>query len=144
MPRTPSSPRHWTSDDKATIPESLGVRAVEKRDPRDRSAGPGARIPGGAASGAELTTLKSRERGCGPTCAQVVTEAAKGAILREERRNAKAHLDEKKSPRKRRRTTRAMGTRRMQGNERSQLRSAPRESKPKGITNDQAKELAQL
>jgi hypothetical protein len=37
-----------------------------------------------------------------------------------------------------------MGTRRIRGDERSQLRSAPRKSKPKGITNDQAKELAQL
>ncbi len=94
--------------------------------------------------GAELTTLKSRERGCGPTCAQVVTEAAKGAILREERRNAKAYLEEKKHPRKRRRPTRASSTTRIQGDERSQLRSAPRKSKPKGITNVQAKELAQL
>jgi hypothetical protein len=33
--------------------------------------------------GAELTTPKSRERGCGPTCAEVVTEAAKEAISRD-------------------------------------------------------------
>jgi hypothetical protein len=94
--------------------------------------------------GAELTSLESRERGCGPTCAQVVTEAAKGAILCEERRNAEAYLEEKKNPRTRRRPTRARSTTRSQDDERSQVKSAPRKSKAKGITNDQAKELAQL
>jgi hypothetical protein len=74
----------------------------------------------------------------------VVTEAAKGTILREERRNARAYLDEKKNPRKRRRPTRARATTRIQGDVGSQLRSEPRKSKPKGITNDQAKAQTQL
>jgi hypothetical protein len=60
--------------------------------------------------GAELTTPESRERGWGPTCAQVVTEAAKEAVLRQERRNAAAYLDEKRHPQKRRRTAPARST----------------------------------
>ena len=64
--------------------------------------------------------------------------------MREERRNAKAYLDENKHPRKRRRPTRARDARRIHGDMGSQVRSAPSKSKPQGITNDQAKQLAQL
>jgi len=45
--------------------------------------------------GSELTTQKSRQQGCGSTCALVVTEAMKDARLREERINARAYLEEK-------------------------------------------------
>jgi hypothetical protein len=48
--------------------------------------------------GVPLTTRKSRERGCGPSCAAVVTAAAKEAILHEERINAEAYLQEKRPP----------------------------------------------
>jgi hypothetical protein len=94
--------------------------------------------------GAELTTSESRERGCGPTCARVVSEAAKEAILRQERRNAAAYLHEKKHPQTRRRTAPARSTVRVLGDSERRPSSGPRKSKPKGITNEQAKELARL
>ena len=92
--------------------------------------------------GAELTTSESRERGCGPTCAQVVTEATQAATLREERINARAYLEEKKRP-GRRRPYSAMGSGAYPPIKAdSQPRNSWTKSKPKGITNEQAKELA--
>ena len=96
--------------------------------------------------GAELTTRESRERGCGPTCANVVTEAAKQARLREERINAREYLEEKKRPKRAYRP--ALRKRRASASAQNRSNyqrgvSQPR-SKPKGITNEQAKELARL
>jgi hypothetical protein len=99
--------------------------------------------------GAQLTKRESRERGCGPSCAAVVTAAVKEAILREERINAEACLEAKRRPATRRRraskripAAREFNTTRLPaaprpGNERSTR-------KPRGITNEQAKELARL
>ena len=106
--------------------------------------------------GAELTTRESRERGCGPTCADVVTEAAKQAILNEERINAQAYLEEKKRPKRARRRaptkSRAStpNTAAYQSRASTPNRAGYRQgmggakSKPKGITNEQANELARL
>lgn len=106
--------------------------------------------------GAELTTRESRGRGCGPTCANVVTEAAKQAILSEERINAQAYLEEKKRPKRARRSaprksrastsnTAADESRASTLNRADDRQGMRRsKSKPNGITNEQAKELARL
>ena len=94
--------------------------------------------------GAELTTRESRERGCGPSCARVVTEAEKGAKLREERLNAETYLEEKKRPGRRRRTAPAKSRASAPNEPRGQPSQWRTRSKPKGITNEQAKELARL
>ena len=104
--------------------------------------------------GAELTSRTSKERGCGATCASVVTDTMKESILREERISARGHLEAK-----RRATSRAVGPRpvaprpvgprRTSGTRpRKRLLDPPNEfqtqSKPRGISNEQAKELARL
>jgi Family of unknown function (DUF6011) len=94
--------------------------------------------------GAELTSPTSRERGCGPTCAEVVTEAAKQARLREERINARAYLEEKKRPRRRRRAAPTRSGAGTPTNVDGHPGPSRGKSKPKGITNEQAKELARL
>ena len=86
----------------------------------------------------------SRERGCGPTCAQVVTEAAKAATLREERVSARAYLEEKKRPERRRSRGTAGSGAYAPIKADSQPRNWRTKSKPKGITNEQAKELGRL
>ena len=94
--------------------------------------------------GAELTTPQSRERGCGPTCAAVVTEAAKAARLREERINARAYLEEKKRPGRRRVVAPGTSRNSTPGQPAERPSTWRTKSKPKGITNEQAKELARL
>src|ERR1700756_287627 len=80
----------------------------------------------------------------GPTCAQVVTETAKEARLREERRHTEAYLAEKKRPRTTRRPRPTSGSAGLR-TDLSRRRSAPRTGrKPKGTTNAQVKELARL
>lgn len=94
--------------------------------------------------GAELTTRKSRERGYGPRCATVVTEAAKQAKLREERINAGTYLEEKTRPGSRRRAAPGSGRARTPNTADGQPGKWRTKPKPKGITNEQAKELARL
>jgi hypothetical protein len=106
--------------------------------------------------GAELTTRESRERGCGPTCVNVVTEAAKQALLSEERINAQAYLEEKKRPKRARRSAPRKSRASIPDTAVDQSRASTPDradyqqsmtrakSKPKGITNEQAKELARL
>ena len=94
--------------------------------------------------GADLTTRESRERGCGPTCAQVVTESAKEARLREERINATAYPEEQAHPGGRRRAALGKSPTRPPNQGGGQPALGRASGKPKGITNDQAKELARL
>jgi Family of unknown function (DUF6011) len=101
--------------------------------------------------GRPLTALESRERGCGRSCAALVTDTAKKSILREEHAKAEAYREETRRPavsRRRRPAKRApIDTK---GFTTTRLPDAPRSTgwraatKPNGITNDQAKELARL
>jgi hypothetical protein len=94
--------------------------------------------------GSDLTSQSSREHGCGPTCALVVTEAMKEARLRDERILAEAYLAEKarggSTPRASSRRSRSVP--RARGIGQPKNRQPP--SKLRGITNEQAKELARL
>jgi hypothetical protein len=88
-------------------------------------------------------------RGYGPSCAAIVTAATKEAILRGERINAEAYLDDKRHPATRRRRARERITDAREFTT-TRLPAAPRPgnerstSKPRGITNQQTKELARL
>jgi hypothetical protein len=100
--------------------------------------------------GRPLTTTESRERGCGTGCEAVVTNAAKEAILSSERRNAELNLEQKRNPKRPRRPsvkrapvdTSGPGTIRLAAASRSQTPRPGR--KQRGITNQQAKQLAAL
>jgi hypothetical protein len=100
--------------------------------------------------GKPLTTLESRQRGSGPSCAAVVTPAAKEAILSAERVNAAAYLDEKRNPtpqyrraaKQRPVDTSGPDTVRLPPGSRSQMQ--PCRKKARGITNPQAKLLGRL
>jgi hypothetical protein len=100
--------------------------------------------------GAQLTSRASRERGYGPSCATVVTSAATEAILREERINAEAYLEEKRHPAPRPHRSAKGRPIDTSGLTRIQLPAVPRSSgqrpaqRAKGITNEQAKELGRL
>jgi hypothetical protein len=94
--------------------------------------------------GAELTTRESRERGCGPSCAKVVTEAAKEARLREERTNVETYREEKKRRGRPRGPAPGRGGAGTPNKADGQPDKWPMKPKPKGITNAQAKELARL
>ncbi len=64
-------------------------------------------LEGLARGGDELAGVRDR----------LVRQGAHQRVLREERRNANAYLEEKNNPRKRRRPTRAVGTTRSQGDD---------------------------
>lgn len=100
--------------------------------------------------GTPLTSRASRERGYGAACADVVTQAAIDAILRDERANAEAYLEEKRCPARRPRRTPKRTVLDLEGFTTTHLLPGPRSvdqpsaRRPRGMTNEQAKELARL
>lgn len=102
------------------------------------------------ACGAPLSTQKSRELGAGPSCAPLVTDAARSRVLAEERARVPEYQYETSRrwrPRPERQKPRRVDT---SGPATIRLppetprRSRGATSKPRGITNQQAKELARL